>query len=71
MTHPQNNLEPTHHEIVLLAYTISQSQKGHHRSAEENWFEAERILKEQRLQALTREKSELKNNKGKQPSGKK
>ncbi len=71
MTNPQNHLEPTHSEVALLAYTISRSQKGKHRTAEENWFEAERTIKEQRLQALTQEKSELKSYKSKQTAGKK
>ena len=70
MTNPQNHLEPTHAEVALLAFTISQSQKGRHRPAEENWLEAERVLKEQRLSALTRAKTELKNAKGKSVPGK-
>jgi hypothetical protein len=71
MTNPQNHIEPTHAEVALLAYTISQSQKGRHRSPEDNWLEAERIIKEQRLSALTREKSENKIAKAKSAPGKK
>jgi len=71
MTNPQNHLEPSHAEVALMAFTISQSQKGRHRTAEDNWLEAERIIKEQRLLALTQEKSELKYTKSKQASGKK
>ena len=63
--------ELTHAEVALLAFTISQSQKGRHRSSEENWLEAERILKEQRFQALAHEPSDSKSTKGKSTSGKK
>jgi len=71
MTNPQNHLEPSHAEIALLAYTISQSQKGRHRSAEDNWLEAERIIKEQRLSALTLDKKETRSIKAKPATGKK
>ena len=46
MTNPQNHLEPSHAEVALMAFTISKSQKGRHRTAEDNWLEAERIIKE-------------------------
>ena len=55
MTHNQYRQEKTgatHAEIALLAFTISQSQQGRHRSPEENWLEAERILKSKRQEAL-------------------
>lgn len=65
----QNN--PSHAEIALLAYTISQSQKGRHRGSEENWLEAERILKEQRLAALGRSAADPKASKTKLPPSKK
>lgn len=71
LSNSQNPKELSHAEVALLAFTISQSQKGRHRSAEENWFEAERILKEQRFQALAGEPSDPKNAKGKSTSGKK
>jgi hypothetical protein len=71
MHNPQNHLEPSHAEVALLAYTISQSQKGRHRSTEDNWFEAERVIKEQRYAALTQQPPEPKNTKAKSTSAKK
>ena len=65
----ENQVAPSHAEIALLAYTISQSQKGKHRSAEQNWLEAERIIKEKRFAALSQ--SEAKDLPAKSNSGKK
>ena len=42
--------QPTHDEIALLAYKLSEGD-GRNRSPDENWLEAERILKSQKRQA--------------------
>ena len=50
--------EPTHGEIAVLAYNISQSNEGRVRTAEENWYEAERILRSQKLVSPALEKKQ-------------